>query len=85
MSLYVAPTFAASKPACWESSTAWYRRFCRSVNLPFVGKVRVMSAVYRESPSTPASTSSKSPFLTTPVLLIQCRIGACGPEATIES
>ena len=43
------------------------------------------AAVYRESTSTPASTSSMSPVFTTPVLRIQCRIGAWGPEATMES
>ncbi len=85
MSEYVAPGLAASKPACWESSTAWYSFFWKSVNLPVVGKVRVMSAVYRLVTSTPASISSSSPEPTVPVLRIQCRIGACAPEAMMVS
>ena len=53
--------------------------------VPLAGRVRVMSAVYSESASTPASSSSSSPALILPLFRVQCSTVALFPDAAMVS
>ena len=79
------PGFTIARAASAASSTASYTWRWIAVKVPEIGRVRVMSAVYSESSSMPASSRIRSPGTTGPSLRVQCSVQACGPLAAIVS
>ena len=78
------PTRHSAMPASCASSTAAYTLRWVGDHSPVSGNVRVTSAVWISSVSTPMSASSRSPDRRWPLLRHQCRVVPFAPDPTID-